>query len=33
MIGILGFIVKQKVNETQNNHNNALNPNHKRYTL
>ncbi|EMH02872.1 hypothetical protein HMPREF1420_00144 [Helicobacter pylori GAM264Ai] len=33
MLAIIGLIVKQKVNETQNNQNNALNPNQKRYPL
>ncbi len=30
---IVKFIIKQKVNKTQNNQNNALNPKQKRYPL
>ncbi len=30
---IVKFIIKQKVNKTQNNQNNALNPKKKRYPL
>ncbi len=30
---IVKFIIKQKVNKTQNNQNNALNPDQKRYPL
>ncbi len=30
---IVKFIIKQKVNETQNNQNNAPNPKQKRYPL
>ncbi len=30
---IVRFIIKQQVNKTQNNQNNALNPKQKRYPL